>query len=114
MRDEFIRRGEVINVVDGDTIDAKVDLGYYASVTVRFRLLGIDTPEINVRDNAAGLIAKEYVRNKLLGQRVYIKSEKADSFGRWLCDVYYKNEEGRYVCLNTELLDVGLAELYKK
>lgn len=113
MREDYIRKAKVINVVDGDTVDAVVDLGYYVFVTERFRLLRINTPETNIRDNLAGLAAKEFVKGKLLDKDVLLQSFKADSFGRWLCEIWYE-ENGQVININTELLEKGYAVEYIK
>ena len=61
---------ELLRVVDGDTIDAKIDLGFDVSIKKRVRFLGVDTPESRTRDleeKARGLAAKERVKDLLEG-----------------------------------------------
>ena len=80
-------RVEVVRVVDGDTLDLRVDLGFYTSMTMRFRLLGVDTPERREQGwSDASLFTAGWLeaRKGLLRAR----TAKADSFGRWLADVY--------------------------
>ena len=60
---------ELLRVVDGDTIDAKIDLGFDVFVKKRVRFLGVDTPESRTRDleeKARGLAAKDRVIQLLL------------------------------------------------
>ena len=59
---------EVLRVVDGDTIDVVIDLGFDLTKKERIRLAGIDTPESrtrNLEEKKMGLEAKEYLQNKL-------------------------------------------------
>lgn len=94
----------ITNVVDGDTFDMDIDLGFNIHIHERVRLLDIDTPEKFGEEKELGLIVKEYATYNFLGQEVIIESEKedvgadTDSFGRWLvratingediCDIY--------------------------
>lgn len=109
---EYKYNAVVTNVVDGDTVDAVVDLGFTVSVSVRFRLYGIDTKEIRdknpeIREHA--LRAKSFVIDKLLGQEVLVKSYKTDKYGRWLGEFFVNGEE---VSVNNQLVEQGLAEEY--
>lgn len=91
----------VTNVVDGDTFDLSVDLGFNIFHNVRVRLLQIDTPEKFGEEKELGLICKEYATKRFLGKKVLIHSEKedldmgTDSFGRYL--VYLWEEDGTNV-----------------
>ena len=107
----YIYNATIVNVVDGDTLDATVDLGFTAFVRIRFRLYGIDTNETNDKDEvkrALALKAKEFLKAKCLNAKVVIKSRKTDKYGRWLGDVYL--EDGTH--LNDSLLVEGLAVPY--
>ena len=88
-------RAEVVRVVDGDTLDLKVDLGFYVYHQVRVRLKGVDTPEIygaNACDE--GHEASDFVRELCpVGQKVMIETEKRGKYGRWLADVYIMDEQ---------------------
>lgn len=114
MKDNYTRRAFVTRVIDGDSLEAEVDLGYHIKISERFRVLGIDTPEMYGSERPYGEIAKEFVTENLLGKEVSIRSHKTDSFRRWLADIFYTNEEGQEINLATELLKRGLAEVYKK
>lgn len=74
-------------VVDGDTIDVTIDLGFDIKYSSRVRLAGIDTPESRTRDleeKALGLEAKEYLKKRLRdAKRIVIKTEKLDSTGKY-------------------------------
>jgi len=79
---------EVIKVVDGDTIDVVIDLGFDLSKKERVRLAGIDTPESRTRDleeKKLGLEAKEYLKTNLKeAKEIIIQTEKDGKYGRML------------------------------
>lgn len=118
-------------VIDGDTIDVdirkKYDLGFKMTVegqtSQRLRLYGVDTPELRPRrgteeervaEKVAARKAKDHVVEMIEGKKVRIQTYKADNFGRYLADVWFELPEGGEVHLNQDLLDRGLAEVYKK
>ena len=74
-------------VIDGDTIDVTIDLGFDIRYSSRVRLAGIDTPESRTRDleeKAMGLEAKEYLKERLKkSSKIVIKTEKLDSTGKY-------------------------------
>jgi len=79
---------EVVKVVDGDTIDVIIDLGFDLSKKERVRLAGIDTPESRTRDleeKKLGLEAKEYLATNLKeAKEIIIQTEKDGKYGRML------------------------------
>lgn len=89
----------ITNVVDGDTFDMDIDLGFNIHIHERVRLLDIDTPEKFGEEKQLGLIVKQFAESSFLGKEVIIESEKADvaantdSFGRWLVKVVIRGEE---------------------
>lgn len=86
-------KAKITNVVDGDTFDMDIDLGFNIHIHERVRLLNIDTPEKFGKEKELGLIVKQYATDCFFGEEVVIRSEKADtaadtdSFGRWLVKV---------------------------
>ena len=103
----------VRNVVDGDTIDVDIDLGFDISFSSRVRLAGIDTPESRTTDKmekALGLEAKEYLKKKLKdAKNVVIRTEKMDSsekYGRILGWIYV---DGETVSINNHMIEDGYA-----
>jgi micrococcal nuclease len=111
MYEYFVK--EVKNVVDGDTIDVIIDLGFDILFASRVRLAGIDTPESRTTDKAEkalGLEAKEYLKKSLKDAKsVVIKTEKMDSsekYGRILGWVYVN---GDTVSLNDKMINDGYA-----
>lgn len=91
----------ITNVVDGDTFDMDIDLGFNIHIHERVRLLDVDTPEKFGEERDLGYIVREYATDKFLQEKVVIKSEKADvaantdSFGRWLVRVFI---DGKDIC----------------
>lgn len=82
---------KVLAVIDGDTIDVDIDLGFDISITKRVRLAGIDTPESrtsNKMEKSFGLESKAYLKQKLASaELIVIRTEKPNSsekFGRVL------------------------------
>ena len=111
MYEYFVKN--VTNVVDGDTIDVIIDLGFDILFSSRVRLAGIDTPESRTTDKAEkalGLEAKEYLKKSLKDAKsVIIKTEKMDSsekYGRILGWVYVNGET---VSLNDKMINDGYA-----
>ena len=111
MYEYYVRKVE--NVVDGDTIDVLIDLGFDILFASRVRLAGIDTPESRTKDlaeKALGLEAKEYLKKHLKDAKsVVIKTEKMDSsekYGRILGWVYIN---GDTVSLNDMMINDGYA-----
>ena len=111
MYEYYVRKVE--NVVDGDTIDVIIDLGFNILFASRVRLAGIDTPESRTSDKAEkvlGLEAKEYLKKALKDAKsVVIKTEKMDSsekYGRILGWVYIN---GDTVSLNDMMINDGYA-----
>ena len=101
-------KATVTKVIDGDTIDCDVDLGFFLTMnSIRFRLLGINAPEMYGMTKVAGWEAKEFLRERIDGKQVTIRTEKDDSFGRWLAYVYLDD-----VNINDLMIERGYAEPY--
>jgi len=87
---------EVLKVVDGDTIDVLIDLGFDLTKKERIRLAGIDTPESrtrNLEEKKMGLEAKEYLQNKLDNcKNLRVKTEKDGKYGRMLGWIHGNDE----------------------
>ena len=107
----YVRKVE--SVVDGDTIDVLIDLGFDILFASRVRLAGIDTPESrtkDLREKALGLESKEYLKKALKDAKsVVIKTEKMDSsekYGRILGWIYINDDT---VSLNDMMINDGYA-----
>lgn len=106
----------VIAVIDGDTIDVDIDLGFDISLTKRVRLAGIDTPESRTSDKAEkvlGLEVKELLKKKLKeAKSIVIKTQLPDStekYGRILGWIYL---DGAELSVNEGLIASGYAWEY--
>jgi len=111
MYEYYVRKVE--NVVDGDTIDVLIDLGFDILFQSRVRLAGIDTPESRTKDlkeKALGLESKEYLKKHLKDAKsVVIKTEKMDSsekYGRILGWLYVN---GDTESVNDKMINDGYA-----
>lgn len=103
---------EVLKIVDGDTVDILIDVGFDMLRKERVRLNRIDTPESSSKDiteKQLGLEAKEYLTNWLKkNKKLRIKTIKDDKYGRILGDIF--NETGE--CINDLLIEKGYAWSY--
>lgn len=103
----------VNNVVDGDTIDVAIDLGFSITQRQRVRLYGINTPELHSKDvmeRRAALSAKSFLEEQVSGKQVKLKSVKPkDKYGRYLAEVW--PAEGLAAeSVNEMMVRVGLAK----
>ncbi len=109
-------RAKLLRVIDGDTIDAMMDLGFDTWVKKRIRLYGINTPEVRTRDleeKKAGIEAKErleYLLDSVDGKFMVV-SRGVGKYGRCLGELLI-GEYGE-IHINKLLLSEGLAEEYK-
>ena len=100
-------------VVDGDTVDAMIDLGFDTWVHKRIRLLGIDAPETRTRDlaeKAQGLATKKRLEDLLEAANgmFVLQSHGVGKYGRCLGTIIIEDEN-----INELLIREGLAEVYK-
>ena len=117
LKDPYIYRvRQVHKVVDGDTIDVDIDLGFDVSLAKRVRLAGVDTPESRTKDEyekKLGLEAKEWLKHHLEGATdIIIKTQLPDStekYGRILGWLYINNETSS---LNERMIQEGYAWSY--
>jgi micrococcal nuclease len=116
-KDPYVYRiRSVHKVVDGDTIDADIDLGFDISLTKRIRLAGIDTPESRTTDayeKKLGLEVKDWLKHRLeFAKDILIKTELPDStekYGRIIGHLYINGEE---VSINNQMIVEGYAWEY--
>lgn len=107
----FVYKAELLGVVDGDTLDVLIDLGFDIKLKQRIRLLGINTPETKGKTRTAGLESKEFVKMWMDSRQFVIQTEKdkQEKFGRILGKIYdIQTQE----CLNDLLIKKGLAVPY--
>ncbi len=114
INDKYLYEAELIRVVDGDTIDAWIDLGFDITIRRRIRLWGINAPEtrtLDLEEKAEGKVAKARLEEMLSINRgsFSVKSIGVDKYGRCLGEIYLQD-----VNINKQLLAEGLVEVYKK
>lgn len=113
---------KVNRVVDGDTVDVDIDLGFNIVLTdERVRIMGIDTPESRTSDKVEkvfGLASKERLK-QLLDKEAILKTEVSKDgedmkgkFGRILGDFYVERYEGTREKLTDVLIEEGHAVAY--
>jgi len=118
--DKYIYKAKLERVVDGDTVDALIDLGFDTWVKKRIRYKGIDTWESRTKDldeKKLGIAAKD--RNKELLESVSskpgyfrLRSHGVGKYGRVLGEVFVKDVEGIEYNVNQTLIDEGHAYVY--
>jgi micrococcal nuclease len=87
----YTYEGHVLRVIDGDTYEIQVDLGFHMHKVDRFRIAGVDTPETwrpkTESEKEHGLKATQFVKDLIEGEKVVIETIKADLYGRYLCNI---------------------------
>ena len=107
-------------IIDGDTIDAYIDLGFDISVKKRIRFKGINTPESRTRDleeKARGLAAKDRLKAILEGTKtIQLNSHGVGKYGRYLGELHIDFLDGKdcltLVNVNELLIKEGHAVEY--
>ena len=118
--EKYIYRGKLERVVDGDTIDALIDVGFDIWIKKRLRYSGIDTWESrtrNLEEKKLGLAAK--ARNKELLEEISsksgyfrLKSHGVGKYGRVLGEIFIEDSEGKQYNINKTLISEGHAYVY--
>lgn len=108
-------RALVLRWVDGDTVDALVDLGFRVETRIRFRLYGVNTPE------RGQPLYKEATDHALdlapIGSYVRLRTHGTGKYGRWLAEVFPETASGMYPdregqSVNESLIAEGLGVPY--
>ena len=116
-------RAKVLRIIDGDTMDVDLDLGFDVVLAKqRVRLYGIDTPESRTRDKVEkkfGLISKDYVKKRCpVGSKVVIGTHVGDErgkFGRILGEVFAIDKETNVIeetSINRKMINESYAVEY--
>lgn len=111
-------KAKIDRIVDGDTIDIIVDLGFKITTNQRIRLKGINTPETyNVKRDSdeykKGTIAKEFVMKRITenNSEALIETDKdTGKYGRYIATIWLADSE---ISLNDELVEKGFAIVVK-
>jgi micrococcal nuclease len=101
-------------VIDGDTIEVIIDLGFNVMIKETVRLKGIDTPESRTRntlEKQAGLKVEQFLIDLIEGKTIYITTEKSnEKYGRYLADIYLNFEDTKSI--NELLIEKEYAKVY--
>ena len=118
--EKYIYRAKLDRVVDGDTIDALIDVGFDIWFKKRIRFVGIDTWESRTRDleeKKKGLAAKARTKQLLeevSNKRGYfrLKSHGLGKYGRVLGELFIMDGSGKQISINETLIAEGHAYVY--
>ena len=120
----YTYKAKLDRVVDGDTVDAYIDLGFDISVHKRIRLAGIDSPESRTRDleeKARGLASKDRLIDLLKDGKFILESKEVGKYGRVLGTLFVEktnddnlkaNEQEYKININETLVQEGYATEY--
>ena len=118
--DKYIYRAKLDRVVDGDTVDALIDVGFDIWFKKRIRFMGLDTWESRIRDleeKKLGKLAKERTRQLLedvSSKSGYfrVKSHGLGKYGRVLGEIFIMDKDGKQWNVNETLIAEGHAYVY--
>jgi len=104
---------KINRVIDGDTVDLDIDLGFGITISQRVRLKGIDAAEtrtLNLEEKKKGIEARLWLEKELSKQGEWIiETTKEDKYGRILGTLYLVGDP---VTVNERMLNGGIAEPY--
>ena len=115
---------DVNRIVDGDTVDVTIDLGFSILYKTRVRLYGINTPEVRTKDleeKKRGLAASQRLSDiideaEFSGYELILESTEKDKYGRYLGIIYIRKQEQQGVFfdidVNQQLIKEGHAVPY--
>ena len=104
---------KINRVIDGDTVDLDIDLGFGITLSHRVRLKGVNTAEtrtLNLEEKQAGINARLWLEKELSKRGEWvIETTKEDKYGRILGTLYLVGEP---VTVNEKMLNEGIAKPY--
>jgi len=111
MSELYKYKAKCTRIIDGDTVELSIDLGFDITVNINTRLAGIDTPEIRTKnelEKKAGNKVKDILSSLLIGKELLVKTYKdSDKYGRYICDIFVDNMN-----VNEFLVNMGYAFSY--
>lgn len=114
----YLYKAKVISVYDGDTITCLLDLGFNIHIKEKFRLYGINTPEIRTKDlneKKEGYKSKARLCELIENKTIFLKVLKKGKFGRWISKIYLTEKDiDLDNSINNLLLKEGLAKPFMK
>jgi micrococcal nuclease len=104
---------KINRIIDGDTVDLDIDLGFGVTLSHRVRLKDLNAAEtrtLNIEEKSKGLAAKEWLKKELSREGEWIiETVKDDMYGRILGSLYFVGDP---VTLNEKMLNAGIAKPY--
>jgi len=104
---------KINRIIDGDTVDLDIDLGFGVTLSHRVRLKDLNAAEtktLDLEEKAKGLVAKEWLKKELSREGEWIiETVKEDKYGRILGTLYCVGDP---VTVNERMLNEGIAEPY--
>lgn len=105
----YTYNGIITHVVDGDTMDIQLDLGFKISFNIRVRLAAINCPELSTQEGQqAASFVRQFENSQVVVNTV---KDRKDDYGRYLAYVTV-NYNNQLTQLNQLLLDLNLAKPY--
>ena len=111
----YTYKAKCTRVVDGDTIDASIDLGWDITINKRIRLAGINAPESRTRDleeKKLGLAAKERLKELMVNGDFILESKEVGKYGRVLGNLIIQSDDDSPININNTLVKEGYAVEY--
>jgi len=102
----YLYKAKITRVIDGDTVEASVDLGFSVCINQKLRLKGINAPEM--RDKPAGPNAREYLAGMVEGREINVRThrDRTGKYGRYIATLYCPNN----LNINKKMVENGHAE----
>ncbi len=107
---------KVTEVYDGDTCTVEIDLGLHTFLKdEKIRLNRINAPEVKGPDKENGILARDFLRGKILGKDILLETikDKDEKYGRYLGEIHLEKEPGNYININDLMVEKGFA-VYKQ
>ena len=108
-----------IRTIDGDTVDLMLDLGCNVHLKIRVRLYGLNTPEIHgiTKDSEEykkGIKAKNFLEQLIMNRDLIVRThkDKKGKYGRYLAEIFLREDFPDRPSINQRLLDGGYAVPY--
>jgi len=111
----YLFRAIVTKVYDGDTCTVDIDLGFYTWIhKENIRIARINAPELRGSERERGLISRDYLRSLILNKEIFLETIKfkKGKYGRYLGEIWVKDEQGNYFNVNDHMVATGHAVVY--
>jgi micrococcal nuclease len=111
-QEHYTYEAEMVRVLDGDTIEAKIDCGFHVSISnVTLRLARIDAPEKTGVERMDGIKSHNFLYKMLEGKRLRVQTDKTGKYGRYIAEIWVV-DESVVVNVNDRMLSAGHASPY--